>query len=451
MSLNGSKAILPAGKLRLSQKLALVYLVSLGSFVWGVATVAHGVFPYGIVQDLIAYVEGHRLENGSLTGKIANDAGISPARHLGQWPSAAMEGAAPVTIPHLNRRRDLPRVYVDGEHREGYRAVFGAFDFEESFWGGILIDGDGNIVHRWKLSTSHLHPKPMRGELLRMYGLHLLPDGSVIFTQQEDGGGIVRVNAASEVVWSLPGKYHHTISPTEDNCFWTYAGNQVDFDHKLVKVSCESGEIKTVIDMADVRRENPFLHIFNLQSDPIIEDISHGNDIESLGSDLAARFAGFEAGDLLLSYRTQNLLFVLDPASLKVKWWRVGAWDRQHDPDWESDGTIVVFSNNEVSDRPYSDIVAIDPVSYEFRTVLDGEPLGFYSGINGLHEKTGFGTRIVTSTTQGWVFEVDEQNRCVFSFVNVYKEMDNLALVLCAACRLPRDYLSEEFWTLCGH
>lgn len=411
---------------------------------------AYHVFPFQFIKEIKAYIDGHPLGKvTSFVDKILNDVGIQPRRFLWLYPDNAKQGAKFLEIPGLKIRRDKPLVYISRDHQSGYRAIFGAFDFVDAFWGGVLLSPTGKILHTWKLSTDHLKTHNGPEELRTLYGIHLLPDGSVIFTEQEDGGGIVKVDGCGNIQWSLEGNYHHTISPTEDGDFWTFAGKQTDFDHKLARISQETGEIKAIIDMAQVRKANPYLHIFNLQIIKHAEDISHGNDIEPLSSDIAERFEGFKAGDLLVSFRTQNLIFVLDPDTLKVKWWRIGPWDRQHDPDWEKDGTIAVYSNNEVA-RPYSDIVAIDPDSFESRVLVDGSKFNFHSWINGNHQRTVYNTRMITSTTQGWAFEVDQDNEVVFSFVNTYDSEQKLSLNLSEAQRLPEHYFKEEFWKACS-
>ena len=202
--------------------------------------------------------------------------------------------------------------------------------------------------------------------------------------------------------------------------------------------------------MANVREKNPFVHIFDLQSDKKADDVSHGNDIDPLSPKLAASFDAFDVGDLLLSYRTQNLVFVIDPDTLDVKWWRIGAWGRQHDADWEPDGSISVFGNNVGSSREFSDIVSIDPETFVHRTILDGEKYGFYSSTNGEQQRSPYGTRMIASTTQGWAFEVDKNNQLVFSFINLYDETSETSLNVSKAVRLNENYFDNEFWKTCN-
>ena len=177
-------------------------------------------------------------------------------------------------------------------------------------------------------------------------------------------------------------------------------------------------------------------------------------DWPGLSQELSSAFRFFEAGDLLISYRTQNLVFVLDPETLKIKWWRVGAWSKQHDPDWHPNGTITVFSNNSsnrnASNRQYSDIVAIHPLTLQHKIVVDGEDYDFYSQVNGMQTQTPFETYMITSTDQGWIFEVDAKGDIVFSFINTYDRENSQSLNVSNAYRFDVNYFTGEFWKQCA-
>jgi len=118
-------------------------------------------------------------------------------------------------------------------------------------------------------------------------------------------------------------------------------------------------------------------------------------------------------------------VFVLNPDSLDIRWWYIGAGDGQHDPDWHSDGTISIFNNNYRAyrrGRPvFSEIISIDPAANTHRTLVDGEPYNFHSNFNGHHHTSEAGTVLITSSTQGRVFEVDlKTGENVFDFLNAY-------------------------------
>jgi len=117
-----------------------------------------------------------------------------------------------------------------------------------------------------------------------------------------------------------------------------------------------------------------------------------------------------------VSARSLNLVFVLDPETLKVRWWHSGSWRRQHDPDWQPTGEITVYDNH--MNRAYSRIVSIVPGSPEVRVVFDGHANDFYSRIRGKHQMTGAGTLLITSPQQGRVFEVEQDGHVVFEMLN---------------------------------
>jgi len=445
------------------QRAALIYVLTLLGFVYGYAVARFQVPPYAFlesrVQELEAFVAGDAIDRDtSVLEKLQSDAGLIPKRFIRRKPKGIAFEQESLVIPGLKDRRNLPLVYSDDHYAKGYRLIVGALDFEGSFWGAVLIGQGGEVLHTWKLSTENL-PGNSEPDIRKvLYGTYIGNDGSIIFTMQEHAGGIVKIDACGNEVWNLPGSYHHAIGPDGRGAFWSFVGSQGTFDQNLVKVSVDSGEILQTIDMAEVREKNEHLYIWNLAS-PFMADwrtvtkdahITHGNDIDPLTNELADSFPEFETGDLLISYATTNLLFVLDPDTLEVKWWRIGITDFQHDPDWEPDGRISVFNNktrflNNIETT--SEIVSIDPESYNSEVVYGGGSPRFRSLFNGRHQLTDFGTRMITSSDQGWVFEVDAAGEIVFSFLNAYNEKESL--FLSEALHLPVDYFEGKPWEAC--
>ena len=395
-------------------KLARLYLVALFFFCWGLIAARFEVFPWGPIASLgsevIAFAKGDPTEDTSLLQKIRNDAGFTPERFLRDYDAAGFAGYEEVPLASVQARRQAPRLKMTPEAPGGLRLVVGAFDFEDAFWGAVLFDEQGQAIHRWPLSSEITALNDTSDLLKNLYGVAFFPNGSAVFNMQEVSGGVIKVDACGQVLWTKAGDYHHVVSPTEDfSAFWTFAGGQDELHPRLLLIDAQNGRTLREIDMADVARANPDIFIFDLQREAEVRHATHPNDISPLPAALAGAFPQFAAGDLAISYHTTNLIFILDPQSLKIKWWYVGAGDGQHDPDWEEDGTISIFNNRWRDERrgvtPASTIVAIDPRAQRHHTLLDGADYGFYSSANGRHEITDAGTLLITSSKQGRVFD----------------------------------------------
>ncbi len=431
------------------QRAGALYLFAILFVGWGIAIGKYEVFPFAFLKDIQDFIAGDPTEDTDILSKLSNDFDIAPERQLHSVAPAPGRAFVELPIEGLRERRDLPRIFLKEGQTPGYRVLFGAFDFEQHFWGAVLLDHHGDVVHRWQLTTEDQPANEAPDVLKNLYGVAILPDGSIIFTMQEKSGGIVKVDVCGQPLWNLEGQYHHTVSLTDENSFWTFGGDQKAFDHLLHLVDVDSGEILKTIDMEDVRLENADIHIFDLQVGKDVPDAVHGNDIEALTADRAAAFPGFEKGDLLISFRTTNLVFILDPDSLKVKWWRVGPWDRQHDPDWNADGTISVFSNNERGVGKHSNIIVIDPETYAFRSLLAGKDYDFRSTFNGMHQITDHGSLLISSGLQGRLFEVDRNGEVIFDFINSYSWEHERALRVAEARYLESDFFSIKGFPTC--
>jgi hypothetical protein len=159
-------------------------------------------------------------------------------------------------------------------------------------------------------------------------------------------------------------------------------------------------------------------------------EIIHLNKIEELSSDIAADFPDFKAGDLALSMRDLNLVMVVDPGTSQVKWWRIGPWLRQHDPEFKAGGAIVVFNNNLYETSPgitggsaprLSNIVEIEVVQDKYKIVCGGESnQQILSVLRGKIELTPGNALLITESLGGRVIEVDAGGDIVWEYINLY-------------------------------
>ena len=359
------------------------FLLIVGGFSWGYLAKEMHLFPYKTITEVETnireFVAGHESETTTTLEKINNDLGVKPNRYIKNGAPSTEQKYRDLVLEGINSRRDNPRILVKGTQPD-YRVLAGAFDFDESFWGAILLNKKGELVHSWKLSGEIEGFSSESDVNKNLYGMAVLPDGSIIYTLQERGDGLIKRNFCSGLEWTVPGSFHHTVSPNESfSHFWTFEGSQKDVYTKLHYFDAKDGELVKVIDMADVYRANPDLYIFDLtkRGSGKKPDTPHPNDIEVLKPELAPEFQKFESGDLALSYRTTNTVIVINPESLKVKFWYFGAGDGAHDVDFQDDGTITLFNNSwranwsELIPR-YSSVVAIDPESNSHTVLYRG-------------------------------------------------------------------------------
>ena len=264
-----------------------------------------------------------------------------------------------------------------------------------------------------------------------------------------------RMDRCGRYTWSTLGHFHHAITlDSDDGSIWSFGSED------MMQLDPNSGAVLNTISLTDVRQANPDLSIFSPRRDlgngKWHYDPIHKNDIESLSGDHAQNFRDFNQGDLLVSHRATNLLFVFDPDTLEVKWWRAGQTRRQHDPDWQDTGVITVFDNNlrenyaenwdgylpDGERERYSKIWEINPGNFSAKIIYDGEVDNMYSGERSKHQVLPNGNILITSAHEGRVLEVTPDGQTVFEFLNTYDDEQNL--ILSEAIWLPPDYFSED-------
>lgn len=333
----------------------------------------------------------------------------------------------------------------------GWRVLIGAFELNgEIENAALLLSPDLEVVNVWLLDEPPVpNPDQRPGHRKFVQGIAVMNDASLIFAF-DHGVTLQRIDRCGNRQWVLDGNFHHAITRSEDgSSVWSLRG-----DEYFVEVASASGEILREFSLQDIISRNPETDILEIRrihaNDPGLnsrntagdwmEDPVHLNDVEPLPAALADRFEAFEAGDLLVSARSANLIFVIDPDSLEVKWWRVGATQRQHDPDWQPNGEISVY-NNRMS-RDYSEIISIDPDTFRRTSLFDGRAIDFYSRIRGKHQITSLGHLVITSPEQGRAFEVDRSGDTALEFLNLNPGSDTANFLLSELIWLPPDAIS---------
>lgn len=317
-----------------------------------------------------------------------------------------------------------------------------------------LIDANGHTVHRWRLDPGEVFHDSVTGFSLDRvdgHGSHLFPNGDLLVNIEPVG--TVRLDACSRVLWRLPVGSHHSIVRADDGSFWIpgsthkSAATSPDYPdglpglaqdtivHDLLVNVSEDGEVLETINLLDLLYGNG-LERYIVKSRRLgATDIAHLNDIEPLMAEMANDYPLFKEGDLVVSLRNVDLVFVFDPESRRVKWHESDPFLSQHDPDFIGDGWIGVFDNNK--DRTKrgtllggSRIVAVQPHTGAVEVLFPTERSDvFYTSVMGKWQKLENGNLLLTESVAGRVVEVAPDGRTVWEWVKKPYDEDHVTEV----------------------
>jgi len=382
------------------------------------------IWPYEPIDAVITVLD-NAIEYG----------GFTPENAVGDAPAGAS--------------RDTWTVHSKEQLQPGYRAVMG-YDAEIADFGIWLFDTNGEKVHHRTLNYHVQDPDGPSGGSEAPHAFHFLADGSVI-VNTDKGDVMARYDVCGEPMWSQKGAFHHSLASDPNGGLWTWRGEQSAFAQYqyLVHFNPDNGEVIREISLVDdiINASDRNRAIFTLvpgyelkheQGLHSVHDLFHPNDLEILQESMADAFPQFEVGDMLMSFRNINLITVIDPDTLEIKWWSHGPWIQQHDPDFTSTGEISLFNNN--GWRKTSSIVAIDPLAQHIRTVDVDPNFRFYSQYMGKHSYLDDNVLQIVVPFEGRALEFDKNGDVILEINNLFSEDHNAFLA---------DYtlLPENFFT----
>lgn len=198
--------------------------------------------------------------------------------------------------------------------------------------GFKLISADGRVLHEWQVNPAELFPTKFVSWLSPVMqfshpmGSYLFPNGDVLVVMGTVG--TARLDACGRPKWRVSGNHHHSVDRAEDGSFWV-SGRKAERQkdpltgkesvvHDLLVHLSENGKVLNRIEVFAILKKNENLLRRHLRFR--VTD-THLNDVEPLSPSMAKEYPLFEAGDLLVSLKWLNVVFVVDPESLNVKWW----------------------------------------------------------------------------------------------------------------------------------
>ncbi len=365
---------------------------------------------------------------------------------------AEQRDARDMSVHHVHvARHDLQgvRTYGDRPPREDVLLVTGFWPDRGGRPGARVLDRRGEALHHWDIDPAALWPESPHQDsgaglfnvpTNYIHGSHLFENGDLLFNIEFLG--LARVRSDGEVVWRLNQRTHHSVARDDDGNFWVSMVRWIETEEQragrfkglelplaedcVLKVSPE-GDVLQTVSMLETVYDSDMRELLWKIGAVQHGDALHLNDVEPLSASMADQYPLFEAGDLVVSLRHIDAVFVLDPDTKEVKWSAHEPFMRQHDPDFVGGGWVSVFDNRN-DPSPDGSVLGgsrlwlLQPHTGAQRLVYPGPEATsdherpFYTNIGGKAQRFDDGHWLLTEAQYGRVFEIDPQGNTVWEW-----------------------------------
>ncbi len=329
-----------------------------------------------------------------------------------------------------------------------------------------VVDMDGNDIHKWDIDwfkiwsdakhiSADMIPKARPGT--HVHGAFLLENGNLIFNFEHLG--LACVDFDGKVVWRLPYQTHHSVTRDDQGNLWVCGQKEhvepsarvpywkPPFTEETILNVTPEGKILKEWSVIDLLLKNGYKGLLYLEPrENIIPtlsgDILHLNDVEPFPAQFKEGF--FRKGDVMVSLRNINTIFVFNQKNDEVKFVSTGQFIRQHDPDFIDGDTFSVFDNHNVpteKGKLRSRILLVSAPTGTVKCYYEGTPeQPFYTMIMGKHQWLTNGNLLITETGRGKAFEINRQNKIIWEYYNILDDRTKSVAIMEEVTRLPPSY-----------
>jgi hypothetical protein len=276
----------------------------------------------------------------------------------------------------------------------------------------LLIDMNGRIVHAWpEVRVTG------RARLNRDGSLAVIGTDNLI--KEYTWEGELAWHFRLDDIHDLP---HHDLIRLRNENYLILVHDGQSYADYLLEVN-RAGEVVWSWFVEDHVGEFPTW-------DPESTDPSHSNSIHELPPNrwFDSGDERFEPGNILVSARNLNTIFIIDKTSGEVVWTHSQGFDGQHEAvmlerGLRGAGLIMVFNNGleNLNDYRRSVVEAINPVSGERKWKYSSDY--FFSSVGGTAQPLPRNNVLITSSHGGRVFEITGWGRIVWEWIPPYMPM----------------------------
>lgn len=372
----------------------------------------------------------------------------------GEWrkarPGAPEPVAAggPAATPQ-DRRAEVPAVTSHDPARawQGYN-LYNSGHAPEAW----LIAMDGRVLHRWAAAYADAFPGAL-ADGAGDRGTHtwrkvvMDADGSLYAIW--DDRGLVKLDKDSRVLWAMPISAHDDLELLDGGRIAVLA-HEARIDPRY---SSHNPVIDDVVEIRDGRngdllQRHSVLDAFSSATDPGLAaartrawgDLLRTNSLQVLDGAIAGEAPAFRRGLVLVSLQHPSAIALLDLATERFTWTRLGDFRSQHDAELGAGGALSLFDNAGGSGRT-SRVRLFDPSSLTPVWTFEGtrkQPLR--SATLGAVQQLPNGNVLITESDAGRAFEVTRDTKeTVWELYNPHRsgEHDELIAALFEVQRLP--------------
>jgi hypothetical protein len=275
----------------------------------------------------------------------------------------------------------------------------------------MLIDMSGRIVHYWP-------------EVRGVGRARLTAEGNLVYIASDDAVREVDWNGklVREYKSDVEGRFpHHDLQWVPDGRIASIYRTKSEFTDDVVLLGKSGEELWTWKSRGHLDADFP-------TSREESKDLTHFNSVQVIPENPHQRAGDqrFKAGNILISARHLNHIYMVDPDTGEVVWKYGDGLDWQHEAtmlgdDSPSPGNILLFNNRYHSEDRRSEVIEINPTTNEVVWRYSVE--GFFSDTAGVAQKLPNGNVLITSSRGGRLFEVTASGEVVWQWQPPYLPM----------------------------